>query len=100
MFGFGCRPRPTTSDDTYRAIQRDEARMSRALAVIDGAQSCGTAQSAADSVCDARQALCRRVDETGDADAQARCLRAADTCALARTRADGMCAAREIRQAP
>ncbi len=93
LLAIGCgaahAPEPTA---LFVALQRDEARLARGAATLDAAQSCEAGRSGADAVCDARRDLCERVQHSQDADAQTRCLRAADLCISARARADATCA--------
>lgn len=90
-----CAGTQEASEVSFADIKRDEARIARGAAEVDRAESCGAAEAGADSACDARRALCERVRDTKDADAQTRCLRASDICLSTRARAVEKCAANE-----
>lgn len=69
----GGAPPPATDDD-FRRIQVEEARLTRGIAAAgDGALDCAARLEGAATAADAARALCAIADGVSDPDARARC---------------------------
>jgi hypothetical protein len=88
----GGGTRPVTHAD-FRAVQRAEADVAKALPIATAAEgACEASCEAASEICASAGAICDLARETEDLDLRARCRGANDRCQSATGRSDARCA--------